>query len=217
MVKYTQKLFLISLVLTVIIFVAGLLLGFTLDDYRSNTILSNIQRNELETESYLVHESLIQSLGGDKCEILNARITDMERLVNAVGQQLASFDERKTFGENLDYLKRKYILSEVKFFILISDLKESCNNHYVPILFFYTKDDRESINQGYVLTDLSKQYENKIIVLSIDKDYADEPIVNTLKLKFNVTEPTTLIINGRMKKDGFTGKEELEDILVNLF
>ena len=210
MVTYTKRIFITSLVIAIIVFVAGILLGYSLDGMRNKDLLENLRQSELNTESYLVHQTFLETFGGNECEVLTSRINDMKDLVTSIGSKLTSYSTKSmSESEDMDYLKRKYFISEIKFLTLLQHLKENCEKKFVIILFFYTKDDATSTRQGYILTDLNEKYEDSLIILSLDKDYSDEPLIKTLKLKYNIKESSTLIINNNIKKEGLITEEEL--------
>lgn len=213
--KYPKHLFIVSFALTLVVFMAGLLLGFSLDNFRSSDILSSIKLNELETESYIVGESFLDNFEDNKCDTLSLRINEIKRITTKVGSQLSGFDEKSmTIKGDMDYLKRKYTILEVKFLVMLHQFKKECGTKVTTILFFYTKDDSDSKKQGYVLTDLSKRYKEDMVILSIDKDYTDESLVKMLKLKYDIQKSSTLVIDNEIKLEGFVSKDKLDQIIM---
>jgi len=203
----------VALIITISVFMAGVALGWTLDHFRSNELLENIKRSELMTESILVEEAFIDHYGGDRCDLLNARVYDLQNLVQTTRSQLSKWGEGDSFQANdFDYLKRKLIILEIKFYLLLDDLRNSCGADYNVILFFYKKDDALSASQGYILDELSQKYPN-LIVLSIDKEYLDEPLVTLIMEKYDVQTAPTLIINGKIKFEGFTSRAQIESAI----
>ena len=211
--KYPKSLFVVSTAITVAIFLAGVMLGWGLDSFKETEILGDIKINELDTESYLAEQELLQNVGGDLCLIFEPRMNHMKYILNETGGKLPNSKETAS-NIDLDYLKRKYFISEVKFLNMLYHVREECGKQvYLPVLFFYTKDDTNSAVQGVILTWLNKRYEDKIIVMSFDKDYTDEPLVKTLMIHYNVTSSATIII-GDKKFDGPVSKDVLEEELM---
>ncbi len=212
-----RRMFIISGILTVVVFSLGIVLGISLDQLREDDVFDNLRQSELDTESYLVEQTYINSFGGDVCAALSSRTTDLKFITTRIGQQLGKYSAKNfVLTSDLDYLKRKYFISEIKFLTLINDLNNNCNTNYVTILFFYTKDDQSSARQGYILSDLEEEYKDELIVLSIDKDYEDEPLVRMLKQRYNLSKDSTLVINNDKKIEEFTSKEELKKLIDNL-
>jgi len=202
-----------SLILTISVFLGGIFIGWTLDHYRADELLENIKQSELTTESFIVEESFIDHYGGNRCELLNSRVYAMQNLIHTTGEQLSKWGEGDSFqSRDFDYLKRKYIISEIRFFILLDDLQNSCGSDYNTILYFYEKDKDSSAKQGHVLDELSKDYDD-LIVLSIDRYYSDEPLVELLVSEYGITVTPTIIINSKIKLEGLTSRAQIESAI----
>lgn len=212
MAKYPKHIFAISAVLTVAIFLTGVMLGWGLDSYKENDVLNDLQFNELDTQSYFLEQQLLSNYGGDVCEVFESRVGNLRYMMSKIRSKFpADQEESLAPGIDLDYLKRKYFLSEMQFYLLLNDMKRDCGSEYTPIMFFYTKDDSTSERQGYVLDILDRTDEN-IAVLSFDKDYTDEPLINTLLAHYNISATSTLII-GNSKKEGFVSLAEINELV----
>ena len=203
-----------SLVLTIIIFAIGVLLNHAFDFFRISTIERVMQAHELDTEAYHVERLFTDVFGGEACDVMQTRISDLKKEINTVGNDLGSYSRFSFFKKkDFDYLKRKYFLLELKFFALIKRLNKECGDLYLPVVFFYEIDDDPSERQGFILEDLSKEYEQEVIVLTLDKDYKDEPLVSLLASVYNVSTAPTLII-GEKKYEGFFSTGELNATII---
>ncbi|VVB81870.1 Uncharacterised protein [uncultured archaeon] len=186
-----------SLLLTVLIFAVGILLNHLFDAYRISIIENVMTSHEIDSEAYKVERFFTENFGGEKCEIMTTRISDLKKEVRKVGEDLGSYSSFSFFRKtDYDYLKRKYFLLELRFLALIEKLNKECDKPYLPIVFFYKIDDDASERQGFILQDLSEAYDQQLVILSIDKDYKDEPLVSLLATNYNVTDAPTLIIDG---------------------
>ncbi len=211
--RYRRHLLLTSAVLATAVFLAGILFGWSLDHFRTTEILTTIKQNELSTESYLVEQQFIDSFGGDKCELLTARVDTLRDSTNQIGKQLACWGGKSTFKEaDFDYLKRKYTILEVRFLMLINDLKQECGQDYNIILSFYKIDEDASIRQGYVLDSLNDKYNNTLIILSFDKYYTDEPLIDILATRYGIERTPAIVVNGKVKQ-GFVPESELDKLI----
>ncbi len=209
MVSYKKHVFMSAFIITVVIFTFGILISYALDFARIDEILSVIAEHELDTESYFLEKELVDTFGGNKCEIMYQRITELKEEIKEVGGDLSSYGQKSFFKKkDYDYLKRKYFILQIKFYQLLEQVNKDCDNNYIPILFFYEIDDDRSERQGYILNEISETYPRKVLVFTIDKDYEDEPLVGVLVKKFNITKAPTLIINNKIKKEGlfYTGE-----------
>jgi len=217
--SYQRSIFFTSLIFTIIIFSFGLLLTYFLDYARISSVLGSIQQNELNAEAYFLEERFADLFNSDKCSSMNERIYDIKKEMVKVAQDLSNYGSKSLFKKNdFDYLKRRYFLLELRFYGLVNNLNEKCGYSYVPILFFYKIDDDVSIRQGYVLDDLNQveEYKSKIVTLSFDKDYMDEPSLELLLLKFNITDAPTIVIDNKIKREGIMYTGEINASIIKL-
>ncbi len=220
MIKMTKKLqksiFLTSLVITVVIFSIGLLINYSLDYMRIDVILDTVETHELDIRSYLIQQEFIDTFGGDKCEFMHSKVNDLKEELKQVGVDLSNYGGKSFFKKkDFDYLKRKYFLLELNFYNLIERLNKECGKSYIPAIFFYEIDHNPSEMQGYILEDVSKGNKN-LIVLSFDKDYPDEPLLNLLKLKYNITKAPTTIIDNEVIFDSIVYSGQIKAVIKNL-
>ena len=109
MVNY-KKIIIISLVITILIFSAGLLLGLSLDDTRLSDIVNNLNQNELNSESYLVEQDFIKTVGGDVCDLSDPRTQGLSSELAKLGQLLSKYEPSNLFRQTeYTYLKAKYL------------------------------------------------------------------------------------------------------------
>ncbi len=211
------KILLRSLLLTILIFATGILLNHYFDTFRISIIEEVIMTHEIDSEAYRVERLFTETFGGDTCEVMVARISDLKKEVRKVGEDLGSYSKFSFFRQkDYDYLKRKYFLLEFRFLALIEKLNKECDKPYLPIIFFYKIEDDASERQGFILQDLSEEYDQQLVVLNIDKDYKDEPLVSLLTLNYNVTDAPTLVIDGT-KYEGLLYTGEINASIQKVF
>ncbi len=200
--------------MTVLIFLVAILLNHALDYFRIDSIVGVMNVHEIDSESFAVERFFIDVFGGEKCDILSERIVKLKEEIRKVGEDLSSYSRFSFFRrKDFDYLKRKYFLLELKFFSLVKELNSECGKPYLPVLFFYEIGDKASISQGFILQDVGKGFGDELVVLSLDKDYEDEPLIRLIKEYYNVTKAPTIIINNE-KFEGLLYSNELKGILL---
>lgn len=201
--NFIQIIFL-ALAITMAIFALGVLINHGLDFVRINTIVDQMTLNDVGTLAFSVQDDFTKSFDLNSCKTLNQRVISLKIQIRQVGGDLGSYSSLSLFKKkDFDYLKRKYILLQLRFFTLIKQLNEECDNPYISILFFYEIDQDDSERQGFILEEISKEYDDKVIVLTIDKDYEDESLVEVLTTRYNITEAPVIIINDE-RKEGLT-------------
>lgn len=205
-----------SFLLTCLIFAAGILLNYGLDFIRIDAITTVMSGHELSTQAYLLEQEMTGLFGGNKCTTMDARISGLKEEIRQVGADLSSYSRFSFFKKkDFDYLKRKYFLLELKFFSLVQNYNQGCGKNIIPILYFYEIDQDASERQGFILEDVAKSFDKQVIVLTLDKDYKDEPLVGLLSQKYNVTVAPTIVFDG-VKKEGLTYTGELNATLLKL-
>ena len=212
--KYQQSILIVVTLITVLVFFAGLFLGYSLDKLKADKVLDIVQENEISYESYVAEEQFFDAFGGTDCNLLSARTTDLSKEIGELGRILDVADNAAVFNEKqLDLFKRRYFILEVLFLTKNYELSKTCNTNYHVILFFYKKDHQESSNQGYILDALNEKYNKELTVLSFDYDY-DEPLINMLKDKYMLydNDVPAVVVNNIVRR-GVTSEEELQSIL----
>lgn len=193
--RHKNYVFLTAFLLTTIIFFLGYLLSYGMDFLRIREVVNTIQNYEINSQSYVIENDLVQTMGGDKCEMLNNRIRALRTEIQDVGSDLTKYGVKSVLNKkDFDYLKRRYFLLELEFYNLVNSLNHECGKQYFPVILFYKIDDEQSQQQGFVLDDLGREYRNQVVILSFDGEYQDEKTVQILKSQFNVTTyPTTIV------------------------
>ena len=214
MVRILKKrtMLLISLLLSMLVFFSGFLLGSGLDNARINDVVKELERNELQRENYVTEQRFLELFAGENCELVPVGLGDLSKNLAETGKILTDYEARGIFNEK-EYkeLKERYFLSEIKLYVLLKELKNNCNLDTTVILFFYDQNDRKSIEQGYVLDNIVRRLQN-ITVLSIDRESSSSPSVKTVMNYYNITSSPTIIVNFNKKIEGFTEIDKIINI-----
>ena len=212
--EFPKHIFLTSLLITIVIFLAGLFLGWNLDTMRSAEISNTLRSNELDTESYLLEQTFWEGLGGSDCTFAEPRLNSLSVELAELGQYLNEYQQKNIFEEEeFQYLARRYFLLEIKGYILYNELKETCDIHNTVILYFYGNDDPDSERQGYVLDKVVERSNGTIDIFSINKDFDGDQTLEIVKLYYNITTTPTIIINEEIKQEGYVSYEEILELL----
>jgi len=201
-----------SLFITLLIFGFAVLFNHFLDFLRLGVITDVMAEHELDRDAYLTQQTFIETFSEYGCSALKVRFNTLKEEIRKVGTELNTYSRFSFFKrKDFDYLKRKYFLLEFEFLTLVQKINEMCGKPYLLVLFFYEIDDEASERQGFILEEVRKKFEDKIVVLSIDKDYKDEPLVSAIIRVFNVTDAPALIVDGDKIEDTVYS-DELESI-----
>jgi len=209
-----KKLILVSLILSFLIFISGLLIGLTFDELRTNDLTIFLNENEFQTESYLIERQFLEDFGQDKCSLAQTRVVALSDQLGEIGRTLTRYESKRLLtGEKYLQLKSKYLIFEIKLYTILKELNDNCKTEDKPIiLFFYDTNDQASIQQGYILDSLVNK--EKATVFSIDREFND-PLLETVKHYYNITKSPTVIINFNITKEGLTSLAELTNQIKN--
>ena len=208
-----RDIFITTLIITLFVFGFGFWLGSYQDSFRVDYSSDSISSSELDTQSLVTERLFFERFGGKGCEQSKKRLESFNKQIYEVGKVLGKFDTKSISKQNqYNFLKRKYFLLELNTYLLTNQMKEECKDETKVLLFFYDiKDNEESLRQGLVLDTLVHQ--KSLVVFSFDREFTDEPLLNTIKEFYNVTKSPTLIINYKTKKEGLISAEELKKLL----
>lgn len=137
--------------------------------------------------------------------------------LSVFGNRLATMERQSDVDEsNVAQLKEYYALLQVKDYLLVSRLAEKCGTNPVIMFYFYKKDCPECDREGYILTDVQKDYPG-LNLYSFDYDM-ESSAVRTLISILDVPKDKlpVLIINDVVYENGLEEKE-LRDALDALF
>lgn len=206
-IRYKKYLVVTSALLLVFVFIGGVLLGRSLEGLESGRISNFIKENELNTESYLIEQELIEEFDQNNCELTNVRIEDLSTELSGIGRRLIEEDAEKKLGsENYIFLKKKFHLMQVKTYILFKKFREACSTSNNIILFYYSLNDNDSAEQGKILDRIVENYDAKIF--AIEYNYPNE--ISFLESYYKITKTPAVVINYNNLREGLISYEEIE-------
>ncbi|MBW2969124.1 hypothetical protein KY304_00575 [Candidatus Woesearchaeota archaeon] len=205
-----KRLYLTSLLLIIVVFIIGVIIGHSFSNPELKEINKIIKNSELTTESYLIEQELFEDFDNN-CDLSKIRLASLSSELWKLGKLLASSSAENDLGrENYNFLKRKYHLMQIKTFILYHKLKKECSIDETVVLFYYSRNDPDSLDQGNVLDRLVEDL--GIRVFAIERDYADE--LKFLEQYYDIEMSPSLVIDYDVKKQGFTDYETLKNLMI---
>ena len=174
MVKLKRKVstgkYLAAAIITIAIFLIGVFLGYVLDEQRVNYLEKSLNDESMDVLSLQMQEKFINDFKEEKnCgamkTVMNSVLVGLEKTRGRLE------DYKKDSSRNqLDYedLKRKYMLEEIRFWMLAKDAKETCNFNFVQVLYVYGNENncKKCYEQGIALTYLKKQLGENLLIFS---------------------------------------------------
>jgi len=213
--KRTLNVYLMSLVITVIVFFLGLFMGLSIERFmlsnlaqKTSSIESSIQEIELELLYFQGLET------AESCTFLKEVVRKTNNKLDIFANQLGSYSNKNILftKEEVANMKTKYTSLLIKDWLLQEKIKTECNASVVSVLYFYSTERCDNcIVQGDILTLLKETFRDKLMVFPLDVDI-DSDMVKILMERFEVESTPTLVISDT-KYEGVITKDILKTIV----
>lgn len=182
----------IAFLLTTLVFLGGFFLSYNLsyytysklsdshDELRYNILSSELQRELTDCDSFNPG-----AFSGD--------LSNSEGLLRPLEENLGKNNPLVIKEKNL------YSLLEIQHYLIVRDYNLKCNKNITTLLFFYSNEEEfidEAKRIGSILSAF-KYNKNDVMVYSFDTSLNNN-LINTLKLKFNITGQNELVFNDQI-------------------
>jgi len=169
--KSQKHVFWQALLVAVLIFAVGILIGYSLERWRANTILDFYSESDLDFMDLKLQSDLLRMESFD-CqsaieENINFGDTIFQRAI-----QLQNFEESQRISEALKQVHKKYDLLRTMFWVNSIILKERCDTEYHTLVYVYNYDpkfDEKPVQIVFsnFLRDLKEERPGEIILIPI--------------------------------------------------
>ena len=213
--KISTDKYIIAGIITFLIFSLGLTLGLILEDQRYNIVEEINQGQEVKSLSLQLQYLYLTTFSSyDNCPILSTTLKEaITDLSNSLSDVVSYEEQNKASTERKVFIQRRYILDNLRYWLLAKESKQKCNLDIVPILYFYTEKCESCPTQGTILTYFKNIFGDKLLVFPINLDVREEePMVEIIMFQFNITKYPTLVIDNK-KYEGVIAQEKLQQII----
>lgn len=218
--EYKKSRYFIVLLLTLAVFVIGVLIGVVISRERATYIQDENRIQRLNYDSLQLQYFYIQNIlsNAKDCSVASKTLEEQISNLALLGDRLEGFIRGTSANvKELNFLKREYTLAELRYWLFLNDVREICNDDNVYILYFYSNADcDECRTQGVILSFLKDNFRERLLVFALDSDFKDEPLLSIIKNSFNVTISPTLVINDE-KHEGLIEKGKLLNIICSKY
>jgi len=205
-------------VITVVVFLLGVGLGYTLELNRISDIRDDYKVIELEWADAKLQSLYYQFLNPESCDAAireNLRFSDR---AYEQGLKLDRYENANQLSSEMEYEKKRYALLKVEFWINSVNLKKMCNADYMNLLYFYSNDPSipmksEQDTQSVILKELKNEKGNKLMLIPLPVDM-DIATINVIKDTYNITITPTLIIDSNIKLEGVQDLETIKKYII---
>ncbi len=205
--KFKKHTFLTFIIIFIVTFSSGIIVGKNMSSSGLSNIEKLMQNSELNTESFLVEQDLINGLGEDNCGFAQARLYGMSHELGKIGSTLADDMAEETLGKNMfNLLKRKYHMMQIQTYLMYHKLRSECNLDMNVVLFFYDS-GKDSKTQGEVLDKLVNDFD--ITVFAIEYNYSRE--LKFIEDFYSIEKNPYLVLNFDKEFSGLTSYDVIKD------
>ncbi|MDO8660633.1 MAG: hypothetical protein Q7K43_01970 [Candidatus Woesearchaeota archaeon] len=190
-----------------IAFVLGTLLGWGLSTQKLSEATKILKNTELNTESLLLEQDLVKTLGQRSCGVAQQRINELGNQLYGLGNLLGSEKSSVELGVNYDVLKRQFHLLQIRTYTLNFQLQQECNESSPVVLFYYAKNNTASLEQGVILDELVKSHDAR--VYAIEHNYSQD--LRFLEEYYNITQAPSVVVNYDKVFQGLTADDLIEE------
>lgn len=211
----SKEKYIVAGVLTFLIFSLGITLGFLLQDQRYKIVEEiNLQQDVNYLSLQLQYLYLNSFQAQDNCPVLSAALKNtVQDLSESLDEVITFEEESETPTARQNIIQRRYVIDNLRYWLLAKESKQRCDLDIVTILYFYSQDCQSCPNQGTILTYFKNLFGEKVLIFPINLDLRqEEPMVEIAMSQFNVTRYPTLVID-EQKYEGVVKKEELQEII----
>src|SRR3989344_5849022 len=210
--KISKGKFGIALLITLVIFTIGVLIGLLIEEKRLDYVQSISNKQNIEYNSLQTQYLYVSLLADEKnCPTI---INIFNKNLDELGRAQKRFEEYNVESSitrpALNNALREYLLAEIRYWLLAKKTKELCSVDTDTILYFYIGKEScvDCDSQGYVLDYLKSVYKDNLLIFSFNMENTNEPMVFVLKDTYNITKYPALVVND-MKFEGLTSQEDI--------
>jgi len=209
--KLARHKFVTSVLLIIVAFIAGIIVGNLVYSEQTKELNRFIKQNELNSESFLIEQSMIETFDEDSCEFAAVRTKQIYEDLYSIGRQLTRENAEDELGPiQYRYLNRQYHLMQIKNYLTYYKLKKDCNEKTHIVLYYYGSND-DSTEQGHVLDEIVKKYNVK--VFAIEYNYSKE--LQFLQEYYGIEKAPSTVIDYDTTIHGFAPYARIADIVAD--
>ena len=210
--NFKRRRYLLAGLLTLLIFVLGLMLSLVIEGKRVDISQQNANEQRLDFSSLQLQYAYIDQLAQEgNCEALAKNFDKNVKILEQSRERLETYYNGASVNKaDFDLIRRDYTISQFNYWLFAKKYKTLCDADITTILFFY--DDEEDCDrcndQGFVLSYLKSVFDDKLLNFAIYGKYDSEPMVGILKNTYDVTSYPTVVLEDE-KIEGFVERNIL--------
>ncbi len=196
--KLSVHIYFIALILSALVFAAGVAIGNYLDDYNRAKISDDISKTHERLASVQIL-SLMEDNSSAYCPLYLSNLHEIDTEVEDTGYKLTFLENVKMVRD--DELKKKYFVLEGESYLLSKKAKQLCNDSSVLVINFYTNNncpDCVALGNNIISARDALSSQNVSLRLFSFDGTIGSPIADSLKNQYNISTYPSLVINEKV-------------------
>ena len=209
-----MKIFLDSLVITLLILIIGFSMGYFFENFRTQKIVDEYRDNEISALDLKLQNYYYQIMDESSCEeAINQNFIFADDLYNQ-GIEIEKFEESAQVSDSIFREKRRHVLLKTELWLNTILLKNKCKDPFDTVVYFYSNDPGNNVKVSEqkvisnVLKSVKEKKGNKIVLIPIAGDMG-LGIVDLQRRIYNVTALPSILINENKLVEGFHDEKEI--------
>lgn len=202
-----------AIVITLVIFVLGFILGAATSERKILEIEQLSRQQEADFSSLQFQFSYLENVPKEQSCVVLSRT--LESNLKTLGPSLKKIEGYEASGDvkNSDYilLKRKYTIANLRYWLLAEKSKQLCGTDEVSILYFYQRSCEKCNDEGYIFDQLKQRLGDNLLIFPIDATI-EEPVIDILRAQYKIYSFPSLVIDGKTYPDYMSMQQILTEI-----
>jgi thiol-disulfide isomerase/thioredoxin len=218
-----KRRYVFAFIITAAIFFLGFFFGFLMDIKRVDYFTTINQVNQMNIRSLQLQNDLVKSgFADNQCSAFRFMFDKAIIELENNRERLELYNQQSKVGKSdFDILKREYLLSQINFYQISKNLKDSCpkQSDFVTIIYLYSdnKNCPDCDKQASVLNFFKLELKENLLIFALDEQFDDqEPIITLIKEAYNINEYPALIIDDKLFLN-YTEQKTLAEILCSKY
>jgi len=208
-------------IITLVIFIIGIGLGIWIENSRTEEIKTSITEMDVQWNDARL-QNLYYQYSNKTNNFCNSAIEANFLFSDKVyeeGKKIEYYESSGMLTDSLLQEKKRYALLQLQFWLNSIYLRKVCDADYITLLYFYSHYD-ESLKpiqkvESIVLMELKEKYGRQLLLVPLPMDL-DINTIEMLKIQYNITKAPAILINEKVKFEGLTSKDKIEDVIKSL-
>jgi hypothetical protein len=218
--KKQKHVFWQAFVLTVVVFLIGLLVGFSIENLKSSSIHQRYVQSEIKLGDIKLQAELLNDYPIKDCVAAETYNINFGDSIYEDAKVLSRYEESNKISDAIKTEHKNFDLLRAIFWVNSMKIKEKCNSSFINIVYMYQYNEpnleKKAQQEVYsnLLMNLKNNYGDRLILIPMSGDNGLAS-VNTLMVNYGITELPTILINEKIKVTGIITLEELDKIIKN--